>query len=70
MKGQLNIPYCARSIATALLNALKAGTVAKIGIDDIRAAAVGYCASFPDVFSKEDLEKLVEATLRKTVELV
>lgn len=70
MSDRLNIPYCANSIAAALLRAGKAGYLAKIGIDDIRAAVIGYLAAGPHVLTKYDTEQLIEATLRKTVEKV
>lgn len=68
MGDRLNISYCANSIAAALLRAGKAGIITKIGIDDIRAAVIGYLAAGPHVLTKYDTEALVEATLRKTVE--
>jgi hypothetical protein len=70
MSERLNIAYCANSIAAALFRAGKAGILTKIGIDDIRAAVVGYLAAGPHVLTKYDMEQLVEATLRKTVEKV
>lgn len=70
MTDRLNIPYCASSIATALHNALKAGQIARINIDDIRAAVIGYLASGPHFLSKHDTELLIEASLRKVVEKV
>lgn len=70
MSERLNISYCANSIAAALLRAGKAGTLTKIGIDDIRAAVVGYLAAGPHVLTKYDTEALIDATLRKTVEKV
>lgn len=70
MTERLNISYCANSIAAALLNAGKSGILAKVGIDDIRAAVVGYLAAGPHVLTKYDTEALIEATLRKTVEKV
>lgn len=62
--------FIANSIAAALHRAGKAGTLTKIGIDDIRAAVVGYLAAGPHVLTKYDTEALIEATLRKTVEKV
>jgi hypothetical protein len=70
MSDRLNIPYCANSIAAALHRALKAQQVSKIGIDDIRAAVIGYLAAGPHFLSKYDTEALIEATIRKTVEKV
>jgi hypothetical protein len=70
MSDGLNIPYCANSIAAALHRAGKVGILTKIGIDDIRAAVVGYLAAGAHVFTKYDTEALIEATLRKTVEMV
>lgn len=70
MSERLNISYCANSIAAALLRAGKTGLLAKVGIDDIRAAVVGYLAAGPHVLTKYDTEQLIEATLRKTVEKV
>lgn len=70
MSERLNISYCANSIAAALHRAGKAGTLTKIGMDDIRAAVVGYLAAGPHVLTKYDTEALIEATLRKTVEKV
>lgn len=70
MADRLSISYCANSIAAALHRGLKAGHVPKIGIDEIRAAVVGYLAAGPHVLSKYDTESLIEATLRKTVEKV
>jgi hypothetical protein len=67
---RLNIPYCADSIAAALHIALKAGHVTKIGIDDIRAAVIGYLAAGPHILSRYDTEQLIEATVRKVVEKV
>lgn len=68
MSERLNISYCSSSIATALLRAGRAGIISKIGIDDIRAAVIGYLAAGPHVLTKYDTEALIEATLRKTVE--
>lgn len=65
---RLNIPYCASGIAEALLGAAKDGLLAKVGMDDIRAAVVGYLAAGPLLLTKHDTEALIEATLRKTVE--
>src|SRR5262249_35389566 len=70
MSDRLNISYCASSIAAALLRAGKAGVLTKGGIDAIRAAAAGYFAAGPHNLTKYDTEKLIEATLRKTVERV
>jgi hypothetical protein len=70
MSDRLNISYCANSIAAALLRAGKAGVLAKIGIDDIRAAVIGYLAAGPHILTKYDTEMLIEATLRKTVDKV
>ena len=70
MSDRLNISYCASAIASALLRAGKAGHMAKIGIDEIRAAVIGYLAAGPHFLSKYDTERLIEATLRKTVEKV
>lgn len=70
MNERLNISYCANSIAAALLRAGKVGTLTKIGIDDVRAAVVGYLAAGPHILSKYDTEALIEAALRKTVEKV
>jgi hypothetical protein len=70
MGDRLNISYCANSIAAGLLRAGKAGVLTKIGIDDIRAAVVGYLAAGPHVLTKYDTDMLIEATLRKTVEKV
>jgi hypothetical protein len=67
---RLNISYCAGCIAAALHRACKAEVLAKIGIDEIRAAVVGYLAAGPHVLSKYDTEILIDATLRKTVEKV
>lgn len=67
---RLNIPYCATGIAIALHRAGKAGILTKIGIDDIRAAVVGYLAAGSYDLSKYDTEQIIEATLRKTVEMV
>jgi hypothetical protein len=70
VSDRLNISYCSDSLATALLRAGKAGLLSKIGIDDIRAAVIGYLAAGPHRLSKYDTEALIEATLRKTVEKV
>lgn len=70
MSDRLNISYCARAIATALLRAGKEGHITKIGIDDIRAAVIGYLAAGPHILAKYDVEQLIEATLRQTVERV
>lgn len=70
MSERLMISLTAESIAAALHRALKAGLLAKIGIDDIRAAVVGYLAAGPHVLPKQSIEQLIEATLRKTVEKV
>lgn len=70
MSERVNISYCANSIADALHRAGKAGLITKVGIDDIRAAVVGYLAAGPHVLSKYDTEALIEATLRKAVEKV
>ena len=70
MADRLNISFAANGIAAALLRAGKAGLLTKIGIDDIRAAVVGYLAAGPHILTKYDTEALVEATLRKTVEKV
>jgi hypothetical protein len=70
MSDRLNISYCADSIAAALHSALKRGLVTKIGIDDIRAAVIGYLAAGPHFLSEYDMEQLIEATLRKVVEKV
>jgi hypothetical protein len=70
MSDRLNISYCSDSLAAALLQGGRAGHLAKIGIDDIRAAVIGYLAAGPHRLSKYDIEKLVEATLRKVVEKV
>jgi hypothetical protein len=70
MADRLNISYCANSIAAALFRAGKAGVLSKIGIDEICAAVVGYLAAGPHVLTKYDIEQLIEATLRKTVEKV
>lgn len=70
MSDRVNIPSCAHCIAAALLRAAKAGLLTKIGIDDIRAAVVGYLAAGPHVLSNYDTEALITATLRKTVEKV
>ena len=70
MSDRLNISYCSDSIARALLSALKAKLISKIGIDDIRAAVIGYLAAGPHRPSKYDTDVLIETTLRKTVEKV
>jgi hypothetical protein len=70
MSDRLNIPYCAAGIAAALIAAGRAGHLTKIGIDDIRAAVIGYLADGTYVLTKHDTERLIEATLRKTVEKV
>jgi hypothetical protein len=70
MSDRLNIPYCANSIAAGLLRALKAEIIIKIGMDDVRAAVIGYLAAGPHVLTKYDTEQLIDATLRKTVEKV
>ncbi len=70
MTERLNISYCANSIAAALHRAGKAGVLTKIGIHDIRAAVIGYLAAGPHVLTRPDTENLIEATLRKTVEMV
>lgn len=70
MGDRLNIAYCANSIAAALFRAGKAEIITKIGIDDIRAAVVGYLAAGPHILTKYDTEQLIEATLRKTLERV
>lgn len=70
MTDRLNISRCANSIAAALLHAGKAGILSKIGIDDIRAAVIGYLAAGPHTLTKYDMEQLIDATLRKTVEKV
>lgn len=70
MTDRLNIPYCANSIAAALHRGLKGRRLTKVGIDDIRAAVVGYLAAGPHNLSQHDEEALIEATLRKTVEKV
>lgn len=70
MSDRLNFSYCADAIASALLRETKAGLLTKIGIDDIRAAVVGYLAAGPHVLTKYDKEALIEAALRKTVEKV
>lgn len=67
MSDRLNIAHCANSIAAALFRAGKSGHLTKIGIDDIRAAVIGYLAASPHILSKYDTEQLIEATLRKTV---
>lgn len=70
MGERLNISYCANSIAAALHRAAKAGVIIKIGIEEIRAAVVGYLAAGPHILTKYDTEMLIEVTLRKTVEKV
>lgn len=70
MTERLNIAYCANSIARALLRAGKDGHLAKIGIEELRAAVIGYLAAGPHVLTKYDTEQLIEATLRKMVEKV
>lgn len=70
MSERLSIPYCANSIAAALYRAAKNGHIAKIGIDDIRCAVIGYLAAGPHILSKYDTEQLIEATLRKVMEKV
>jgi len=70
MSDRLNISFCANSIAAALLRAGKAGILPKIGIDEIRAAVIGYLAADPHVLTKYDTESLIEATLRETVKKV
>ena len=58
----------AHNIATALHQALKDGLLAKISIDEIRAAVIGYLAGeFP---SRSDTERLIETTVHEVVELV
>lgn len=70
MSDRLNIHYCANNIAAALHRAAKMGLLTKIGIDDIRAAVVGYLAAGPHSLTKYDMKTLIEATVRKTVEKV
>jgi hypothetical protein len=70
MSDRLNTSYCANSIAAALHRALKLGLVTKVGIDDIRAAVIGYLAAGPHILTKHDTEQLIDATLRKVVEKV
>ncbi len=70
MADRLNISHSADSIAVALHRALKATLVARIGIDEVRAATIGYLAAGPHVLTTYDTETLVEATLRQVVEKV
>lgn len=70
MDERLNISDCANNIADALHHAGKKGILHKIGIDDIRSAVIGYLAAGPHVLTEHDTERLIEATLRKTVEKV
>lgn len=69
MSEHLNISYCASGIASALLRAMKpGGHVTRVDIDCIRCAVIGYLAAGNYQLSKYDIEKLVDASLRKFVE--
>jgi hypothetical protein len=70
MADRLNISYCANAIAAALLRAARAGHLSKIGIEEIRAAVIGYVAAGPHILTEYDKESLIEATLRKTIQKV
>jgi hypothetical protein len=70
MTVAINGPFIASGIATALLQAMRDGTVAKIGIDDITAAVIGYMAASHLQPSRLQFANVVEATLRKVVEKV
>ena len=70
MSDKVNIPYCANSIAEALHAALRAKRISKIGIDEVRAAIVGYLAAGPVSLDDIDFNQLEERTLRRTVEKV
>jgi hypothetical protein len=67
---RINIDYCADRLATALLRAGKDGHLTKIGIDDIRAAVVGYLAGSAHFLTKRRTEAMVEIVLRKTIQKV
>ena len=70
MTDRLNIPYCASAISAALYHAVQNQRVAHVGIDDIRAAVVGYLSAGTCFLSDDDFELLVEASLRNVVEKV
>jgi hypothetical protein len=70
MSDKVNISYCSNSIANALHAALRAKRISKIGIDDIRAAVVGYLSAGPVRLDDFDFQQLEERTLRRTVEKV
>lgn len=61
----MDIRSIANTLANELHNALKHGTIAKIGIDEVRVVIIGYLAASPDVIDKK---VLIDATLRSVVE--
>ena len=70
MSDRPDIPRSADCIATALFLALRTGHLAKIGIDEIRAAVAGFLVGCPRTLTKNEAEQLVEVTLRKTIQKV
>jgi hypothetical protein len=67
--GSMDISHYASEIATALILAGKSQILVKIGIDDIRAAVVGYLAAKSYVTpTKPDVERLIDTVLRKILE--
>lgn len=67
MSNMFDISRSANCIAAALFRAGEERLLSKIGIDDIRAAVIGYLAAGPYILTKSRTEALIEATLRKTV---
>jgi hypothetical protein len=70
MTTSLNYPFIASGVAIALHQALRDKLIAKIGIDDVRAAVVGYMAASHLHPTACQFEELVNVTTRKVVEKV
>jgi hypothetical protein len=69
MSDRINISYCANALAEALLQAMKpGGAMTRADIDCIRSAVVGYLAGGLHRPSSQDVERLIDFTLRKFVE--
>ena len=69
MSDKINISHCSNSIAKALHAALRAKRISKVGIDEVRAAIVGYFAGLISI-DDIDFNQLEKRTLRRTVEKV
>ncbi len=70
MTVAINTPFIASGIAAALVEAVRNHTVAKVSIDEITGAVIGYMAASHLQPSPLQFTNVVEATLRRVVEKV